>query len=78
MNHMVNFALAHPIGPKTCRQLGIEEAEHPVGASLTMQYGQAMRLVSAGYVAGADPQDPASVQKALKPVKAKPAGSASA
>jgi hypothetical protein len=69
MNDMVAITLAHPIGPHTCRQLDLEEAEHQVGAVLTLPRGQAMRLVSAGFVAGADPQDFGSIQKALRPVK---------
>ncbi|MEU4703393.1 hypothetical protein [Nonomuraea dietziae] len=75
MNDMVSFKLANPIGPYTCEQLGIPPKEHPVGATLTLPRQQALRLVSAGLVAGADPQDIESVQKALKPVKAKPAPS---
>lgn len=72
MSDMVKITLANPIGPFTCRQLGIEEAEHPVGAELELPRQQAHRLVSAGYVAGANPADFDSVQKAMRPVKSKP------
>ncbi|MEU6713045.1 hypothetical protein ABZ897_16305 [Nonomuraea sp. NPDC046802] len=73
MSDMVKITLAHPIGLHTCRQLGIEEAEHPVGAELELHREQAHRLVSAGYVQGADPANFASIQAAMRPVKSKPA-----
>ncbi|MEV0996768.1 hypothetical protein [Nonomuraea sp. NPDC050202] len=75
MSDMVKITLAHPIGVHTCRQLGLDEAEHPVGAELEMHREQAHRLVSAGYVKDADPANFASVQAAMRPVKAKPAKS---
>ncbi|MEU4231184.1 hypothetical protein AB0F17_43405 [Nonomuraea sp. NPDC026600] len=73
MSDMVKITLAHPIGVHTCRQLGLDEAEHPVGAELELHREQAHRLVSAGYVVGANPSDFASVQAAMKPIKSKPA-----
>lgn len=74
MNNIVSFALAHPLGPKTATEVGLEPKEYATGTEVTLPYGQAMRLVSAGWVAGADPADIESVRRALKPVKAKPAG----
>ncbi|MFI6541518.1 hypothetical protein ACIBHY_54330 [Nonomuraea sp. NPDC050547] len=72
MSDMVKITLAHPIGVHTCRQLGIDEEEHPVGAELEVHSEQAHRLVSAGYVKGANPADFASVQAAMRPDKNKP------
>ncbi|MFI6629291.1 hypothetical protein ACIBI7_10565 [Nonomuraea fuscirosea] len=77
MSDIVKITLAHPIGVHTCRQLGLDEAEHPVGAELELHREQAHRLVSAGYVQGANPADFASVQAAMRPVKVKPAAKSS-
>ncbi|MGA4995952.1 hypothetical protein [Nonomuraea bangladeshensis] len=73
MSDMVKITLAHPIGVHTCRQLGIEEKQYPVGAEVELHREQAHRLVSAGFVKDANPADFASVQAAMRPVKAKPA-----
>ncbi|GAA4209397.1 hypothetical protein GCM10022252_75870 [Streptosporangium oxazolinicum] len=67
----MSFKLANPLGPKSAAEVGLEPKEYPTGSTVVLPYGQAMRLVSAGWVADAEPQNLESVRKALKPVKAK-------
>lgn len=73
----VTATLAHPLDADVAFQVGLERKPYPVGAEITLLRREAQRLVAAGLIAGADPTDPASVNRALKVVK-KPGSATSA
>lgn len=65
----VSVTLAHPLDAHVAVQVGLENRPYPVGSQVTMLRRDAMKLVSAGLIAGADPTNIDSVARALKPVK---------
>ncbi|WP_449066302.1 hypothetical protein [Planomonospora algeriensis] len=69
----VKLTLAHPLRTVDAVELGLPERVYRQGEEITLLRREAMRLVGAGFVAGADPADRDSVQKALTPIKPAPA-----
>ncbi|MGW2219605.1 hypothetical protein ACWCSD_31855 [Nonomuraea sp. NPDC001684] len=69
----VSFTLAHPLRTEDAEDLGLEPQVYQAGERLILNRREAMRLVGAGYVLGAEPSKPATVQAALTPVKTSPA-----
>ncbi|MEU8379800.1 hypothetical protein [Streptosporangium sp. NPDC048865] len=71
MNDLVTCNLAHPLGKEGARSVGLEYRDHDIDEEITLVRGHAMRLVSNGLVAGADPSDKESVAAALRPATPK-------
>ncbi|MEU4229485.1 hypothetical protein AB0F17_34755 [Nonomuraea sp. NPDC026600] len=57
-DQFVIFNLAHPLRTIDAEAVGLPVRTYAVGEQLQLNYGQAMRLVAAGAVAGANPQKP--------------------
>ncbi|MBG0818992.1 hypothetical protein [Planomonospora sp. ID82291] len=68
----VSFILAHPLRTVDAVELGLPERVYQQGEKVTLMKREAMRLVGAGFVLGADPADRDSVRAALVPVKNNP------
>ncbi|GAB2467583.1 hypothetical protein GCM10027187_39720 [Streptosporangium sandarakinum] len=74
----VKLTLAHPLRTVDAIELGLAERVYPQGEELTLLRRDAMRLVGAGFVLGAEPGNLESIQAALTPVKPEPAAQPSA
>ncbi|TMR22083.1 hypothetical protein ETD86_13015 [Nonomuraea turkmeniaca] len=57
-DQLVIFNLAHPLRSIDAEAVGLPIRTYAVGEELKLSYGQAMRLVAGGAVAGANPQKP--------------------
>lgn len=68
MADMRKFKLAHPLRVEDAVEVGLPERKYYVGEEITLPYASAMRLVNAGFVAGAEPGKRETVKAALKPV----------
>ncbi|WP_433542090.1 hypothetical protein ACQP10_38030 (plasmid) [Streptosporangium sandarakinum] len=68
MSNRVRVKLANPLRTEDAEELGLEPRTYPTGAEIELPRPYALRLAGAGYVEGAEPQNPATVHAALKPV----------
>ncbi|GAA2691967.1 hypothetical protein [Nonomuraea recticatena] len=73
MSQLVKITLTNPLGSKDSEELGLERRVHATGETIILKEREAMRLVGVGYVLGAEPGNPATIRKALTPVKSRPA-----
>ncbi|MFG1976998.1 hypothetical protein ACGFJC_47365 [Nonomuraea fuscirosea] len=62
------FKLAHPLRKEDAVEVGLPERTYQVNDEITLPYQAALRLVNAGFVAGAEPGNRDTVKAALRPV----------
>ncbi|MBG0818739.1 hypothetical protein [Planomonospora sp. ID82291] len=76
-DHLVKLILANPLRSLDAENLGLPIRSYAVREEVILPHGQAMRLVAAGFVQGANPQKPETVTAALTRIEASaPAGEA--
>lgn len=64
----VKLTLANPLRTKDAEELGLEPRVYQTGEEIELPRASAYRLAGSGYVKGAEPGNPATVNAALTPV----------